>query len=177
MTYTQRCNSPLGGILLAADEIGLTGLWFDGEKYFADGLPKEHTEKNTFILSETKRWLDIYFNGTEPNFFPPLHPIGSPFRQDIWNILLQIPYGHTVTYGDIARQVAKQRGIKQMSAQAVGGAVGHNEISIIIPCHRVVGTGGSLTGYAGGIEKKIALLKTEGVDMSGFFVPKKGTAL
>ena len=177
MTFTQHCDSPLGGILLAADEIGLTGLWFDGEKYFADHLPSEHVEQETPILTETKRWLDIYFAGKEPDFLPPLHPIGSAFRQSVWQILLQIPYGKTTTYGEIARQLAEKQGLSRMSAQAVGGAVGHNEISIIIPCHRVVGTNGSLTGYAGGIDKKMKLLKLEFTDMTGFFVPKKGTAL
>ena len=177
MVSTCHYDSPLGGILLAADEIGLTGLWFDGEKYFADNLPAEHTERETPILLEAKRWLDIYFAGKEPNFTPPLHPIGSAFRQSVWEILLQIPYGKTTTYGEIARQLAEKQGLSRMSAQAVGGAVGHNEISIIIPCHRVVGTNGSLTGYAGGIDKKMKLLKLECTDMTGFFVPKKGTAL
>ena len=177
MTFTQRYNSPLGGILLAADEIGLTGLWFDGEKYFADHLPAEYTEQETPVLTEAGRWLDIYFAGKEPGFLPPLHPIGSAFRQSVWKILLQIPYGKTTTYGEIARQLAKEQGIPRMSAQAVGGAVGHNEISIMIPCHRVVGTNGSLTGYAGGIAKKVKLLELEHTDMTGFFIPKKGTAL
>ncbi len=164
MTYIQRYNSPLGGILLAADEIGLTGLWFDGAKYFAANLPTLHKERETPILTEAKRWLDIYFTGKEPDFTPPLHPIGSAFRQSVWEILLQIPYGKTVTYGEIARQLAKKRGLARMSAQAVGGAVGHNAISVIIPCHRVVGTNGSLTGYAGGIDKKAKLLETEHAD-------------
>ena len=177
MTYIQHYTSPLGGILLAADEIGITGLWFDGEKYFADNLPAEHAERETPILADAKRWLDIYFTGREPDFMPPLHPIGSPFRQAVWEILLRIPYGQTVTYGEIARLLAKKHGLAKMSAQAVGGAVGHNEISVIIPCHRVVGTNGSLTGYAGGIDKKVKLLELEHADMSGFFVPKKGTAL
>ncbi len=177
MVSTCHYDSPLGGILLAADEIGLTGLWFDGEKYFADHLPSEHTERETPILAEVKRWLDIYFAGKEPDFLPPLHPIGSAFRQSVWEILLQIPYGKTTTYGEIARQLAEKQRLPRMSAQAVGGAVGHNEISIIIPCHRVVGTNGSLTGYAGGIDKKVKLLKLERTDMTGFFVPKKGTAL
>ena len=177
MTFTQRYNSPLGGILLAADEIGLTGLWFDGEKYYADHLPAEHVERETPILAETKRWLDIYFTGKEPNFLPLLHPTGSAFRQSVWEILLQIPYGKTTTYGEIASKLAEKMGLSRMSAQAVGGAVGHNKISIIIPCHRVVGTNGSLTGYAGGIDKKMKLLKLEHTDMTGFFVPKKGTAL
>ena len=177
MVSTCHYDSPLGGILLAADEIGLTGLWFDGEKYFADNLPAEYTERETPILVEVKRWLDIYFIGKEPDFLPPLHPIGSAFRQSVWEILLQIPYGKTTTYGEIARQLAEKRKLPRMSAQAVGGAVGHNEISIIIPCHRVVGTNGSLTGYAGGIDKKMKLLKLECTDMTGFFVPKQGTAL
>ena len=170
-------ESPLGGVLLAADEIGLTGLWFDGQKYFAGNLPKVYAERETSILLEAKRWLDIYFSGKEPDFTPPLHPIGSAFRQSVWEILLQIPYGKTTTYGEIARQLSEKMGLSRMSAQAVGGAVGHNKIAIIIPCHRVVGTNGSLTGYAGGIDKKGKLLELEQTDMTGFFVPKKGTAL
>lgn len=177
MTYTQHYDSPLGGILLAADDVGLTGLWFDGQKYFARGLSNERIAQETPILTEAKRWLDIYFTGKKPDFTPPLHPIGSAFRRSVWEILLQIPYGQTATYGEIARQLAKKQGLDRMSAQAVGGAVGHNEISIIIPCHRVVGADGSLTGYAGGISKKETLLKLERADMSRFFVPKKGTAL
>ena len=177
MVYTQRYASPVGDMLLAADEIGLTGVWFDGEKFFADNLPPEHEERETPTLAAAKRWLDIYFKGKEPDFTPPLHPVGSPFRRKVWDILLKIPYGQTVTYGWIAMELAAQEGWARMSAQAVGGAVGRNEISIIIPCHRVVGTSGSLTGYAGGLDKKIALLKTEHVDMGRFFVPKEGTAL
>lgn len=177
MMYTLHYDSPLGGILLAADEIGLTGLWFDGEKYFADGLDPEHTAQETLILREAKRWVDVYFSRQEPNFTPPLHPIGSPFRQEVWELLLQIPYGQTTTYGALAKQLAEKHGLPRMSAQAVGGAVGHNEISIIIPCHRVVGTNGSLTGCAGGIDKKVKLLTLEKVDMVHFFVPTKGTAL
>ena len=177
MTFTQHYDSPLGGVLLAADEIGLTGLWFDGEKYFADNLPSEHTERETSALAEARRWLDVYFTGKEPDFLPPLHPVGSAFRRSVWDILLQIPYGKTATYGGIARQLTKKMGLPRMSAQAVGGAVGHNEISVIIPCHRVVGTNGSLTGYAGGIDKKLKLLELEHADMTGFFVPKKGAAL
>lgn len=176
MTFIQHYDSPLGGILLAADEAGLTGLWFDGQKYFAHDLPAERVEQNTPALSEAKRWLDIYFTGREPEFIPPLHPIGSAFRQSVWELLLQIPYGQTAAYGEIAGRLAAKTG-RRMSAQAVGGAVGHNEISIIIPCHRVVGTNGSLTGYAGGIDKKVKLLELEHADMSGFFIPKKGTAL
>ncbi len=177
MIYTQHYESPLGGILLAADEIGLTGLWFDGEKYYADNLAAEHEARDTQALGAAKRWLDVYFAGKEPDFLPPLHPIGSAFRQEVWQLLLEIPYGQTTTYGALARRLAERRGLRHMSAQAVGGAVGHNEISILIPCHRVVGTSGSLTGYAGGIDKKLSLLRLEQVDLSGFFVPTKGTAL
>ncbi len=177
MTFIQHYDSPLGGILLAADEIGLTGLWFDGQKYFARNLPAEHIDWDTPILLEARRWLDTYFTGKEPDFLPPLHPIGSAFRQSVWEILLQIPYGKTTTYGEIARQLAEEKGLPRMSAQAVGGAVGHNEISVIIPCHRVVGTNGSMTGYAGGIDRKRRLLELEHADTRGFFVPKKGTAL
>lgn len=177
MTFLQHYDSPLGGILLAADEIGLTGLWFDGQKYFAQDLLTEQAEQETSILGTAKRWLDIYFSGQEPDFTPPLHPTGSAFRQSVWSILLQIPYGQTTTYGEIARQLAQAQGLPRMSAQAVGGAVGHNEISIIIPCHRVVGTGGSLTGYAGGIDRKRKLLELEHTDMTNLFVPKQGTAL
>ncbi len=172
MTYIKHFQSPLGDILLSADEKGLTGLWFDGEKYYADNLPPRHTEKETPVLSAAERWLQIYFDGKEPDFTPPLHPIGSEFRREVWDILLQIPYGKTATYGEIAARIAKKHGIAKMSAQAVGGAVGHNEILIIIPCHRVVGANGNLTGYAGGIDKKIKLLEIEKNNMNNFFVPK-----
>ena len=177
MIFIQHYDSPLGAILLAADETGLTGLWFDGQKFFARDLPAERMEQNTPALSEVKRWLDIYFTGKEPDFMPPLHPIGSAFRRSVWDILLRIPYGQTTTYGEIARQLAEKQGRPRIAAQAVGGAVGHNKISIIIPCHRVVGTNGSLTGYAGGIDKKVKLLEWEHTDMTGSFVPREGTAL
>lgn len=177
MIFIQHYDSPLGGILLAADETGLTGLWFDGQKFFARDLPAERVAQNTPALSEVKRWLDIYFTGKEPDFMPPLHPIGSAFRRSVWDILLRIPYGQTTTYGEIARQLAEKQGRPRIAAQAVGGAVGHNKISIIIPCHRVVGTNGSLTGYAGGIDKKVKLLEWEHTDMTGLFVPREGTAL
>ena len=160
MTYIQHYDAPLGRILLAADEVGLTGLWFDGAKYFADGLPAEHTERETPVLSEARRWLDLYFAGQEPGFLPPLHPAGATFQQAVWALLRKIPYGQTTTYGALAGQLAEQSG-KRVSAQAVGGAVGHNPVSLIVPCHRVVGSGGSLTGYAGGVEKKMRLLTLE----------------
>lgn len=161
MQYITHYQSPLGDILLAADETGLTGLWFDGGKYYADHLDPEHEERNTPILEQAKEWLTIYFSGKEPHFLPPIHMIGTPFQLSVWRILQKIPYGKTVTYGDIAKEIAGQRRLSRMSAQAVGGAVGHNKISIIVPCHRVVGTNGSLTGYAGGIDKKARLLALE----------------
>ena len=159
--YTSVYSSELGDILLAADEIGLTGLWFFGQSYFADTLPTEQIAQETPILTQAREWLDEYFSGKEPDFTPTLHPIGSPFRQAVWKLLLQIPYGQTTTYGEIARQLEKLQNRPHMSAQAVGGAVGHNGISIISPCHRVVGTKGNLTGYAGGLDKKMALLELE----------------
>ena len=177
MMFTAHYQSPLGEILLAADEVGLTGLWFDRAKYYAAGLAPQSTERETPPLTEAKRWVDVYFSGKMPDFMPPLHLIGTPFQQEVWALLRQIPYGKTTTYGALAKTLAAQRGLERMSAQAVGGAVGHNEISILVPCHRVVGTGGSLTGYAGGVDKKKALLELEGVSMEGLFVPKRGTAL
>ena len=159
--YTSVYSSELGDILLAADEIGITGLWFFGQSYFADTLPTEQIAQETPILTQAREWLDEYFSGKEPDFTPTLHPMGSPFRQAVWKLLLQIPYGQTTTYGEIARQLEKLQNRPHMSAQAVGGAVGHNGISIIIPCHRVVGTKGNLTGYAGGLDKKMALLELE----------------
>lgn len=177
MQYTTHYHSPLGDILLAADDTGLTGLWFEGQKYYALYLDAEHKEKEIPLFKDVKRWLDIYFSGNEPDFKLPIHFTGTDFQNEVWEILYSIPYGKTMTYGEIAKQLAKKRGIKQMSAQAVGGAVGHNEISIIVPCHRVVGSNGSLTGYAGGIDKKIKLLELEKINAQDFFIPKKGTAL
>ena len=177
MIYTQHYASPLGTLLLAADGGGLTGLWFEGAKYFAAGLSPEHTEAETPILRDTVRWLNLYFGGRAPDFLPELHPVGSEFRQSVWRILRGIPYGQTMTYGEIAARLCAETGLARMSAQAVGGAVGHNPISILIPCHRVVGSNGSLTGYAGGIRKKLALLELEHVDVSRFTIPASGTAL
>ena len=177
MQYTSRYASPLGSILLAADDIGLVGLWFEGQKYFAHGLAKTHEEKELPLFAKVKRWLDIYFSGQQPQFTVPLHFIGTAFQKEVWELLCTIPYGQTTTYGAIAKQLAAKRGLPQMSAQAVGGAVGHNEISVIVPCHRVVGKNGSLTGYAGGIDKKTALLRLEQADMRTLFMPKKGSAL
>ena len=176
MQYISHYSSPLGTILLAADEIGLTGLWFEGQKYFALYLDKEHEERELPVLKQAKTWLDIYFSGREPDFKVPLHFTGTDFQNEVWEILYSIPYGQTTTYGEIAKRLAASRGLKRMSAQAVGGAVGRNEISIIVPCHRVVGSSGSLTGYAGGIDKKIELLKLEGAWKKEYFEPKHSTA-
>jgi len=173
MQYTSAYQSPVGEILLAADEMGLTGLWFENGKHYALGLDSEHEEKEIAVLKEAKRWLDIYFSGGKPDFTPPVHIVGTEFQKEVWEILLRIPYGQTVTYGEIAKELAEKHGIPKMSAQAVGGAVGRNKLSIIIPCHRVVGTNGSLTGYAGGIDKKIMLLELEGVNMGELFISKK----
>ena len=177
MQYITHYQSPLGGITISSDGTSLTGLWFDGQKYFASTLGADYEEKDLPVFTEAKRWLDIYFSAREPDFTPPLALNGSAFRMAVWQILQNIPYGQTITYGDIARQLAAQTGKARMSAQAVGGAIGHNPISIIVPCHRVVGAGGSLTGYAGGIDKKVQLLELEGIDTTEFTVPTKGTAL
>ncbi|MBQ8590922.1 MAG: methylated-DNA--[Firmicutes bacterium] len=179
MFYSTTYPSPVGLITLASTEDALIGLWIEGQKYFIGSLKDPLTEYPDLpILTETKLWLDRYFAGEQPPISDlNLAPIGSPFRQAVWKILCEIPCGETMTYGDIAKRIAADMGRATMSAQAIGGAVGHNPISIIIPCHRVVGTNGSLTGYAGGIDKKIWLLTHEGVDMSRFTVPSKGTAL
>lgn len=176
MEYTHHYESPLGGITLASDGEALTGLWFDGQKYYADALENEHEEKSLPVFEAADQWLDIYFSGKAPDFTPPLNMKTTEFRKAVWEIMLTIPFGHTMTYGEIAERIAKEKGTAHISARAVGGAVGHNSISLIIPCHRVVGTNGSLTGYAGGIDKKVKLLTMEGADLSKRFMPKKGTA-
>ncbi len=177
MSYICHYSSPLGGITLASDKTSLTGLWFDGQKYFGSTLSGADEEKKLPIFDEAIRWLDIYFSGKEPDFTPPLAVSASPFRKTVLDVLRAIPYGTVMTYSEAAKKTALKNGLNRMSAQAIGGAVGHNPISIIIPCHRVVGVSGSLTGYAGGIEKKYSLLKLEGVDMERLFIPKNGTAL
>ena len=161
MDFTHRFNSPFGGITLASDGEALTGLWFDGQKYFAASLEKEHEEKRLPVFDLADEWLDLYFSGSDPGFLPPLLMRTTEFRKTVWEILLTIPYGKTITYGEIADRITAERGLSRMSAQAVGGAVAHNAISLMIPCHRVVGMDGSLTGYAGGLEKKIWLLSME----------------
>ena len=161
MNFTYRYTSPLGGITLASNGESLTGLWFDGQKFFPHKLISESIETELPIFTQAIKWLDTYFGGEVPNFTPPISIQTTPFRKAVYDILLTIPYGQTMTYGEIANIIAKQKSIVHMSAQAVGGAVGHNPISIIIPCHRVVGADGSLTGYAGGLDRKIELLKLE----------------
>ena len=173
--YSTTHESPMGKITLASDGENLCGLWFEKHKYsYTDMEPRDGLD----VFEKTKQWLDRYFAGEKPSLDElPLAPRGGEFRQAVWKILCDIPYGSVVTYGDIAKTMAKKLGKEKMSAQAVGGAVGHNPISIIIPCHRVVGSGGSLTGYGGGIKNKVSLLEREGLDMSKFSVPTSGTAL
>ena len=162
MDFISHYDSPLGGMTMASDGTHLVGLWFDGQKHFASTLEKERVERDNLpVFEEIRRWLDLYFAGEIPDFTPALFMRGNDFRCRVWEILLTIPYGHTMTYGEIARIIARERGLVSMSAQAVGGAVGHNPISLIIPCHRVVGADGSLTGYAGGIERKRWLIQKE----------------
>ena len=176
MIHTTCYDSPIGRFLLTARDGALTGLWIEGQKYFLGALKKEElTEGGDLqVLRDAKRWLDRYFAGEKPAIQElPLKPEGSDFRRQVWDILCRIPYGQVTTYREIAGEIAGSRGLDHMSSQAVGGAVGHNPISVIIPCHRVVGTDGSLTGYAGGMDRKIKLLELEGADMGRLFVPKK----
>lgn len=162
MDCVYRYPSPIGSITISSNGAALTGLWFDGKKYFEETLSEPYEEKLLPVFEDTIKWLDIYFGGAVPDFTPELYVQSTPFRKAVYDILLTIPYGQTMTYGEIAEILAQQTGKKKMSAQAVGGAVGHNPISIIIPCHRVVGADGSLTGYAGGIDRKKFLLELEG---------------
>ncbi len=176
MHYTSRYSSPLGAVLLAADGDALTGLWFEGQKYFALHLDNERRELELPVFSTAKRWLDVYFSGREPDFGVPVRFTGTPFRRGVWRLLRSIPYGRTTTYGELARRLAKENGLPRVSARAVGGAVARNEISVVVPCHRVVGADGSLTGYAGGLDRKVALLEIEGAMKDGFYVPKHSAA-
>lgn len=160
--YKTECNSPIGKLTLCATKDALIGVWIEGQKYFCDTVSETIEKDDLKIFDETKKWLLEYFKGNKPKINDlKLAPIGNEFRQRVWKILCEIPYGETITYGEIAEIITKEKGIKRMSAQAVGGAVGHNPISIIIPCHRVVGKNGSLTGYAGGLEVKKYLLNLE----------------
>ena len=165
MYYSTMYQLPVGLVTLACDEHNLAGLWIKGQKYFGHSVSGAMTEKDKMpVFDKTKKWLDSYFAGKKPAITElPLAPLGSAFRQEVWNILCAIPYGEVMSYGDIAKKIAANRNQKSMSSQAIGGAVGHNPISIIIPCHRVIGSNGSLTGYAGGIAVKKKLLALEGV--------------
>lgn len=169
MEYIHHYDSPLGSITVSGTENAITGLWFDGQKYFGDTLSHECEEKYLPVFEQADLWLDIYFSGKAPDFTPPIFFKGTDFRMAVWEVLKKIPYGKTITYGKIASEIARQRGVPKMSAQAVGNAVGHNPISLIIPCHRVVGANGSLTGYAGGTDKKAKLLELENAEI----FPKK----
>ena len=175
MRFVTTLPSPVGRLTLASDGEAITGLWLEGQKYFGAGLSDTVQGKNLPVFAAAGAWLKAYFSRAPLPPLPPLSPQGSPFRQAVWRLLLEIPYGTVTTYGALARTL-RDRGISA-AAQAVGGAVGHNPISILIPCHRVVGTDGSLTGYAGGVEKKRFLLELEGVDMTGLSLPTRGTAL
>lgn len=181
-------DSPIGKLTLSGDGTSITGLWIEGQKYFGRTLETENRESNGCVggsdnaepcevFGEVREWLEAYFRGEQKAISFSLAPKGSAFQKSVWEVLEAIPYGETTTYGEIARKLADRQGKPSMSAQAVGGAVAHNPISILIPCHRVVGANGSLTGYAGGIERKIKLLALEGVDVGQFFIPKCGTAL
>lgn len=180
MYYSTTYPSPIGIITIACNESNnLVGLWIEGQKYHGDTITKDVLKDSTRpIFAVAEKWLDKYFSGAKPDISElPLAPIGSEFRQAVWSILREIPYGQVTTYGNIAKKVAAKINKEKMSSRAVGGAVGRNPISIIIPCHRVIGSNGSLTGYAGGVHRKVKLLKLEGVDMERLFIPTKGTAL
>lgn len=163
MIHTAFYDAPYGRYMMAAEDGALTGVWLEGQKYFPSDLPEPSGEEPE-IFARTRRWLDAYFAGQQPEVAAlPIAPTGSAFAQSVWQLLLEIPYGQTVTYGQLAKRLAEQRGLTRMSAQAVGGAVGHNPISVIIPCHRVLGAKKRLTGYAGGLDVKTFLLKLEGI--------------
>ena len=157
---TEIYASPLGAILLAADDEGLTSL------DFLKTLPAAEDAGTNSALRAAIRWLDVYFSGRAPGFTPPLHLRGTPFREEVWRLLLDIPYGETTTYGALAKTLSQRRDGAAMSAQAVGGAVGHNPVALIVPCHRVLGKNGSLTGYAGGLDRKARLLSLEGIEIT-----------
>ncbi|MFA7691953.1 MAG: methylated-DNA--[protein]-cysteine S-methyltransferase [Candidatus Hydrogenedentes bacterium] len=179
MYYTGFYDSPIGKLTLATDDDVLVGLWVEGQKYYGGSTPAMiQGAQYEAVFKPFKKWLDLYFVGKEPPLSAlSVAPVGGEFRQIVWKLLCEIPYGETTTYGTLAKKTAALLNKKNMAGQAIGNAVGHNPISIIIPCHRVVGTTGSLTGYASGIRRKLFLLELEGVDLSGFFIPDKGTAL
>ncbi len=177
MDYTWHYDSPLGGITMASDGKALTGLWFDGQKFFAETLLPESQECLLPVFEETCRWLDLYFSGVVPDFTPALSLRCSPFRKRVCEIMLTIPYGKTMTYGEIAARIAEERGLPSMSAQAVGGAVGHNPISLIIPCHRVLGSGRSHTGSGGSLSGHGSPLAGSGGSLSDYDSPLSGSGI
>ncbi|MDR1409910.1 MAG: methylated-DNA--[protein]-cysteine S-methyltransferase [Oscillospiraceae bacterium] len=196
MIYLDTYDSPIGQLSLASDGIYLCGLWMENQKYYQDKLEirlniktksaiAKLTERlyapearcHPAFFEDARKWLDIYFSGGEPSSAPPLRLRGTGFQEEVWAILQNIPYGQLTTYGAIAKQIANSRGAETASARAVGVAVGRNPVSVIVPCHRVVGSNNSLTGYAGGIRRKIYLLELEGIDVNKLSVPAKGTAL
>ncbi len=164
LNYISYVDTPLGKVLLSSDGKALTGLWFEGQKYYGSTLSGDLVEKPVPVFDQTEQWLSQYFSGISPDFMPPVAPQGTAFQKSVWEILLTIPYGRTTTYGEIAKVIARQRGQEHFSAQTVGNAVGRNPISIIIPCHRVVGADGGLVGYAGGLDRKRKLLAYESSD-------------
>lgn len=176
MDYLLTMDSPVGPVTVASDDEAIIGLWLEGQKYFEATLEAAEERPDLPVLAEARAWLERYFAGDDPGALPPVSPRGTAFQQRVWAQLAEIPYGQLTTYGQIARHLEEQTGART-SARAVGSAVGRNPISIILPCHRVVGSTGSLTGYAGGLQKKIALLRIEGVDVEALSTPKRGTAL
>lgn len=177
MLYYKKVASPLGEITLRSDGEALTGLWFADDKHYGAKDIAGAAMADLDVFMQAEAWLAEYFAGREPKVSVPLKLQGSEFQMQVWRLLQDIPYGRLVTYGDIAKKIAAQKGVARMSAQAVGGAVGHNPLCIIVPCHRVVGANGSLTGYGGGMWRKVYLLELEKLDMSKLTVPTKGTAL
>ena len=175
MQYIQYYQSPASDMVMTGNHTSLTGLWFINQKDSIPALSQEYKEQPLAVFDQTRKWLDIYFSGKEPDFTPPLSMEATPFRKMVWEILLTIPYGQTTTYGAIANKIAAGMGLARMSAQAMGQAVGHNPISIIVPCHRVIGADGNLTGYAGGIDLKVKLLTLEKIDLSSMHLPAAGT--
>lgn len=159
--YKAIYNSPIGELILMAENSKLVGLWFTDSKYFPADTILTCQQKDLDVFAKTKHWLDIYFSGKKPNFTPELSLYGTTFQKEVWSLLCEIQYGQTTTYANLAKLIAKKHNIKKMAAQAIGGAVGRNPISIIVPCHRVIGSNGSLTGYAAGISKKTILLDME----------------
>jgi methylated-DNA-[protein]-cysteine S-methyltransferase len=165
MEYIHKIESPIGILTVSSDGQNISGLWIEGQKYFAKTLGKDVSEQNLPVFNYVRKWLDIYFSGKKPDFMPPLMLEGSMFQKSVWNNLSKIPYGQTITYGELAGQFEFENKGKRTSARAIGNAVGHNPISILIPCHRVIGKNGNLTGYAGGIPQKIKLLQLECIDI------------